>query len=379
MQRLLCVLIFALLVTINVCSYADSTVRVIYFVPNDRTPNWNIPVSLDSTMKAVQKFYTEQMKSHGYNKTFPIEKDKDDNVVVHYIAGKINDSSYDYLKIEQEVKSKFDTTKDIFIVYADFSSGLIDGWCGITDFGGRIVVIPAQGDCVAGDNGVSVTAHELGHSFNLDHDFRDDTYIMSYGSNRNKLSKCAAHALNVNPFFNNRNYIGANANASIEILTTNMYPKGHDNWKLRLSVSDPDGIHQIQFSISNPVERASILECKVFDNTQNATLEFLMPKSATILPTNSAHISEWWEHIEFWEQTPDGKLGAKPWGAVPIESHIPYYDQWDYLFYSHAPSEIVYDLGDGDYEKFESKFFMPNPCNNIASVEVIFSADGTEI
>ena len=48
MQRLLPILIFALLVTINVCSHADSTVRVVYFVPNDRTPNWNIPISLDS-------------------------------------------------------------------------------------------------------------------------------------------------------------------------------------------------------------------------------------------------------------------------------------------------------------------------------------------
>ena len=241
-------------------------------------------------MKAVQRFYTEQMKSHGYNKRFAIEKDKDGNVVVHYVAGKINDASYDYLKIEQEVKSRFDVTKDIFVVIADLSSGRIDGNCSFADFNGRSVIIPAGGDCVAGDKGIPLIAHELGHSFNLDHDFRDDTYIMSYGSNRNKLSKCAAYALNVDPFFNNRNYIGANANASIEILTTNMYPKRHDNWQLRFSVTDNDGIHQIQFAISNPVERASILECKEFDNTQNTTVEFLMPKSATILPANSAHI-----------------------------------------------------------------------------------------
>ena len=431
MQRLLPILIFALLVTINVCSYADSTVRVVYFVPKDRTPNWNIPVSLDSTIKAVQKFYTEQMQAHGYNKSFAIETDKDDTVVVHYIAGKINDSDYDYLKIEAEVKSRFDTTQDLFIVYADLSSGLIDGYCGITDLGGRIIVIPATGDCVSGDNGESVTAHELGHGFNLEHDFRDDSYIMSYGTGRKQLSKCAARSLNVNPFFNGRNYTEAKANANIEMLSTNTYPKGHDNWQLQFSITDNDGIHQIEFVISNPVERGSILECREFDNTNQATVGFLMPKSFTILPANSAHIrvidregflttkqypliiegttksettdpnddythltlthnydaslvptntpGEWWEHIEFWEQTPDGKLGAKPWGAAPIESHIPYYDQWDYFFYSHAPSEIVYDLGGGDYEKFESKFFMPNPCGDGASVEAIFFADGTEI
>ena len=129
-------------------------------------------------MKAVQRFYTEQIKSHGYNKRFAIEKDKDGNVVVHYVAGKINDASYDYLKIEQEVKSRFDVTKDIFVVIADLSSGRIDGNCGFADFNGRSVIIPAGGDCVAGDKGIPLIAHELGHSFNLEHDFRDDTYII---------------------------------------------------------------------------------------------------------------------------------------------------------------------------------------------------------
>ena len=426
-------LITCLMSFIFVSTSYGSLVRVIYFVPNDRTPNWNIPLSLDSTMKSVKKFYTEQMKSHGYNKTFSIETDEDSNVVVHYIAGKNNDTSYNYLNIEQEVKLRFDVTKDIFVVAADLSGGRIDDNCGFADFNGRMVIIPAGGDCVAGDKGIPLISHELGHSFNLEHDFRDDTYIMSYGAGRSKLSKCAAYALSVNPFFNNRNYIGAKSDTNIKMLTTNAYPKGHDNLKLRFSVSDIDGIHQIQFALSNPVDIASILECKDFDNTKNTTVEFRMSKSATILPANSAHIrvidkkgdlstkkyplivegttenksvnpnaeythltlthnhnssliptnsaAEWygWDPMKFWEQTPEGKLGAKPWGAVPIETHIPYYDQWNYFFYSHAPSEIVYDLGSGNYERFESKFFLPNPCHNIASVELIFLADGTEI
>ena len=409
----------------------SSMVRVIYFVPNDRTPNWDIPISLDFWMKEVQRFYTEQMQSHGYNKTFAIEKNKDGDVVVHYIAGKNNDLSYDYLKIEQEVKLRFDVTKDIFVVVADLSRELIDGYCGLSDFNGRMVVIPANGNCVSGDRSVYLIAHELGHAFNLEHDFRDDSYIMSYSATRRKLSDCAAYALSVNPFFNNKNYTGVNSGSNIKMLTTNEYPKGHDNWKLSFSVTDNESIHQIQFAISNPIERASILECKEFNNTKEATVEFSMPKSSTILSTNYAHIrvidkngflstkqwpliientkenrstnsnadythltltynhisslvptnipSEWWKHISYWEQTPDGKLGDKPHGAVPIETHIPYYDQWDYFFYSHAPSDIVYDLGGDNYEKFESNFFLPHPCSNIASVELIFLADGNEI
>ena len=186
-------------------SHAENTVRVVYFVPVDRTPNWDIPRSLDATLKAVQKFYTEQMKAHGYNKTFELETDRDGKVVVHYVAGKGNDTSYNYVDIEAEVLSSFNTafgeTKDIFVVVADLSAELIDRACGFADSNGRMAIVPASGDCVQGDRGIYLIAHELGHSFNLEHDFRDDSYIMSYGEGRKRLSKCAAYALSVNPFF----------------------------------------------------------------------------------------------------------------------------------------------------------------------------------
>ena len=47
--------------------------------------------------------------------------------------------------------------------------------------GGGYAVIPASGRCFDAETGTVVTAHELGHAFGLEHDFRDDTYIMSYG------------------------------------------------------------------------------------------------------------------------------------------------------------------------------------------------------
>ena len=45
----------------------------------------------------------------------------------------------------------------------------------------------------------------------------------------------------------------------------------------------------------------------------------------------------------------------------------------------HAPSYISYDISRGNYKKFQSKFFLPNSCGNVASVKVIFLADGKEI
>ena len=56
---------------------------------------------------------------------------------------------------------------------------------------GGLAVIPASGDCFT----VGVTAHELGHAFSLEHDFRDDTYLMAYGSQSRLSRRCRGVAI----------------------------------------------------------------------------------------------------------------------------------------------------------------------------------------
>ncbi|RKU36980.1 hypothetical protein C6496_11510 [Candidatus Poribacteria bacterium] len=281
---------------VDVHAATERMVRVVYFVPRDRPFQWNIPTTLDTQIKAVQRFYAEQMEAHGHGrKTFNLKTDTNGKLVVHPATGKFDDTYYhtDALnKITKEVGTQFDMGKDIYIVIADISTERIQGNCGIARFDGGPVMIPATGDCVQGDHGVDLIAHELGHALNLEHDFRDESYIMSYGAAREKLSVCAASMLSVNPFFNQDGNAGntANALATIQMLTSPTYPANEENWTLRFNVRDMNGIHQVQFLLSVPREAISLISCQSFNNIQNTTVEFDMPTGATIAPVNNIYI-----------------------------------------------------------------------------------------
>ena len=412
---------------------AERLVKVIYFVPNDRPIQLDIPSALDMQMKNVQAFYADQLEAHGYGrKTFKLGTDTNGKVVVHVVIGQHGDVYYhtDTLsKIEQEIKPRYDIGTYIFIVIVDISTERVNKVCGIARFDGGPVLLPASGGCVE----MELTAHELGHALNLEHDFRDQSYIMSYGATRDKLSACAASMLNVSPFFNNIADTG-NTPATIQMLTASTYPANEENWTLRFNVSDVDGVYQVQFLLSVPGEPTSVMSCQNFNSPQSTNVEFDMPTGATIAPVNNVYIRvvdqngyvfgkswtinatkttetkttdtdrtetyltlnydspdalvpinnptewTWWgpnNHIT-WEKTPDGLLPRRPNGFMDLGS-IQYYSNWDYWFYGHAPGKIVYDLKNGDYTKFDAVFDMPNTCGNIASVEVICFADDVEI
>ena len=268
---------------------SPNKVSLIYFLPSDRSPQPNINSKLNILIKNVQQFYASQMEFHGFgSKTFTFETDQSGNASVYYVYGRFTDAYYrndTYNKIAEEIFNQFDTTKHVCLVAADVSSELIEvgnqsTFCGVAHSSwnsrdnqlwnrvtGGLVIMPASGRCFT----PGVAAHELGHTFSLVHDYRDNTYMMGYGT-QDRVSYCAAEWLSVHPFFTDK--IRFNQNTTIEI-------RSQLGGQFQFQVTDPDGIHQAQFLIPatagdpSPVG-TKLYACKLLSGKTNSTVSFVV-------------------------------------------------------------------------------------------------------
>ena len=88
------------------------TVRMIYFLPNDRPFRASVVDSMKRTIRQIQTFYGEQMQAHGFGyKTFDIETDAQGELIVHRVDGQLPDSHYlnnTYWTVLDEIAQVFD-------------------------------------------------------------------------------------------------------------------------------------------------------------------------------------------------------------------------------------------------------------------------------
>ena len=183
------------------------TVRVIYFIPNDREPVPNMGEKLDTLIKDAQRFYADQMEAHGFGrKTFRFEADKIGNVVVHHVNGKFNDAYYQNPAtgswiVWEEIEEQFDMSKNIYLLALDIS-GFLEG--PVADGGptvyGRGSGVSLSGRALIPTVSFAAASHELGHAFGLMHDIRiNANRIATDPSDRDFMttSFCAAEWLYV--------------------------------------------------------------------------------------------------------------------------------------------------------------------------------------
>ena len=220
-------------------------VRLIYFLPKDSRAQPDIKVKLDTLIKDIQRIYADSLESYGFGrKTFEIETDANGKAVVHRVDGLSGEAHYHqktFSKVIEEISERFDGSKNIYLIVVETSTfeggGSINGKARQVSRTGGYAMIR---DSAA----LRTAAHELGHVFGLEHDFRDNAYIMSYGGNlRRKFSRCAAEWLNAHPDFNWPR-TGANRPTMIQMLS--FQEELPDKIRFRFQISDADGLVQAQ-------------------------------------------------------------------------------------------------------------------------------------
>ena len=260
------------------------TVRMIYFHPAGTEIRENVVDSMQAVIRLAQTFYGEQMAAHGYgDKTFRIETDADGEPLVHHVTGQHEAGHYEgslnnYGNIYLAIRQRFSFYNNVYLVFVDhIERPGAAGWGGRWGkHGGNAMVKVREnvytGVLVSVATFYGTAAHELGHAFGLDHDFRDRDNVMSYGS-EDRISACAAAFLSVHPYFNDDIPLEEESLPTFEVISSNRYPSGATGLSARIKVSDAEGVHQVLLQDAVGLS-GSILTCRVLSGEKDAVVEF---------------------------------------------------------------------------------------------------------
>ena len=436
-SKLMFILLLTLILIPSTGYAADKfIVRVIYFKPQAAAPVNH--EKYNKIIKDMREFFRKEMIRLGYgDKTFKIETDDSDDLIIHTVNGRHAGEHYTgeifnayYQKISKEVPFAINNTTNrkqqdnIYIIIVGgveiINDGLGSPWGGGWTFSGAIggsAVINENFEKLYPHHLTSIIAHELAHAFGLFHNTFDDSLMGSlpFGG-PSYITGFEARLLNKHHLFNDVHILNSTPQIMEDITSkaiggniirfevqiignADLYycqvHKGQDyvgSDRLegrndiaqvdipRNFVANGDNLYFTIYDVNGNNVR------KRFDNIQlpepilvnDSKIKYLTIRDKqpdSLVPINNPQ--EWcgWENAGIFEKIPDGVSPKLPAWYI----HVPKLDEWDSWFYSHAISRFVYDVSGGEYNRFDAHFYLPNPCNGNADVEVVCLADGVEI
>ena len=252
------------------------TVRLIYFLPNDRDFRPEVVQRMKDEIRRIQAFFAEQMGAHGYGeKTFNVETDAQGEPLVHRVNGQLHSGHYlTALTMLDEIRQAFDFDANIYVIVVDKERNRIGDALGVGSAHGKnggVVLVPSGFTW-------DVVAHELGHAFGLQHDFRNDANIMSFSRQEGELSAYSANFLAVHTFLNPDVSLEETTLPTIELISSSEYAIGSRSVSIQFKLSDPDGLHQVLLFVTSVDARGlsglELKACRDLEGKQNAVIEF---------------------------------------------------------------------------------------------------------
>ena len=249
------------------------TVRMIYFLPNDLEFDAEVVENMETDIRRVQKFFADQMESHGYGRlTFDFETDAQGDPVVHRVDAQHPFSHYDMAVSEElyiELEHKFDFNANVYLIVLGADTLGTGEWESIAGLGARNSKSGGSA-LVIRDFDWLLTAHELGHAFGLGHDFRDGKYIMSYGPGESELSRCNAEYLSVHTYFNPQVPAESGAEGIIEVISPRTYESNAQSVPITLELSHSEGeLHEVLLFGTD-----GLIECQGFAGEKESVVRF---------------------------------------------------------------------------------------------------------
>ena len=232
---------------------AQFVVKTIYFQPQG-TPDKTEEIR--KVMADTHDFIGREMQRNGFGlKTFRIEKDANDQIVVHNVKGKHPAANYNtdtaYNAISPELPNRFKVKNNIHIIFVGGMQrinhlGVNALGVGVSSFGhniGGYAVMPANNIIF------KVVVHEVAHTFGLQHNIDPFTdFVMGLDAGHAGFAEYEARWLDKNHFFNDDH---PNINSVPRIVRTHpirVIDIEEHIIEIKVDVQSINGIHQVEIA-----------------------------------------------------------------------------------------------------------------------------------